>query len=97
VWRALTDGALVEQWLGAGATVVDRDEPRRVVYRVAGDEAVVTLDAEDDATRVCVQMDADAAAEVLPKIERMISDPAGHAWVVTKERSEYGDPGWQTR
>lgn len=97
VWRALTDAALVGQWLGAEATVLEADAPRRVVYRIAHDEAVVTLDAHRQATRVCVQMDSDAAADVLPKIERMIVDPAGHAWVVTRERSEYGDPGWEAQ
>ncbi|HKO58058.1 MAG TPA: hypothetical protein VJ276_19480, partial [Thermoanaerobaculia bacterium] len=91
VWRALTDTALVAQWLGAGAVVIEADEPRRVVYRIGSELAVVTIDSEAAATRVCVQMDGGAGAELLPKIERMIIDPAGHVWVGTMERSEYGD------
>jgi hypothetical protein len=97
VWRALTDAALIGQWLGGGATVIESDDPRRVVYRLGSDLAVVTLDGEAGVTRVCVQMDGGPAAEVLPKIERMIIDPAGHVWVGTMERSEHGDQGRETR
>src|ERR1051325_3865070 len=98
VWRALTDAALLGQWLGADATLLEADEPRRGGYRAANHQAGVTLDADGEGTRVCVQMDSEtAAADVLPRIERMIVDPAGHAWAVTAERSEYGDPGRETR
>lgn len=96
VWRALTDPALVAQWLGSGATLVESDEPRRVVYRIRDDVAVLTLDGDGGATRVCVQMDGEAG-DVLAGIERMILDPAGHVWVATGKRSEYGDSGWKTR
>lgn len=99
VWRALTDPALLAQWLGDGAVVVERDEPSRVVYRVSGgDLAVVTVDGDEQGARICVQMESEAIGiEVMPRLEAMIGDPAGHAWAVTKGRSEYGDQRRETR